>query len=154
MSDKIRGALFNILGDIDGLSVLDSFAGSGALGFEALSRGAPSVLMVESDKSAQRAIAENIQALGLGKQAKLVKANVGSWSDNNPAEQFDLVLCDPPYDKLQLTLLQKLVRHVAAGGTYVLSWPGKLAAPEFVGMEMVANKTYGDSQLVFFTRMV
>jgi 16S rRNA (guanine966-N2)-methyltransferase len=60
MSDKMRGALFNALGDIDGLSVLDAFAGSGALAFEAVSRGAGHAVAIDVDKSAQRAIAENI----------------------------------------------------------------------------------------------
>lgn len=153
MSDKMRGALFNMLGDIHGLTVLDAFAGSGALSFEAVSRGAASALALDNDKPAQRTIAENVQALGLIKQIRLIGANVSSWSDNNPTAQFNLVLCDPPYDKLQLSLLQKLTRHLAPHGVYVLSWPGKLTPPEFHGLHQVAHKTYGDSQLVFFQQV-
>jgi 16S rRNA (guanine(966)-N(2))-methyltransferase RsmD len=152
MSDKARGALFNVLGDISGLSVLDGFAGSGALGFEAISRGATTALAIENDKSAQRAIAENIEQLGLTDKMRLVKANIGSWSDNNPAQTFDIVLCDPPYDKLQLTTLQKLARHLAPGGTYILSWPGDLTAPELVGLKIVATKNYAGAQLVFYQK--
>ncbi|HKX24038.1 MAG TPA: RsmD family RNA methyltransferase, partial [Candidatus Saccharimonadales bacterium] len=60
MAERVRGAMFNALGDIEGLTVLDAFAGSGALAFEAISRGAKSVVVVERDKRAQRIIAENI----------------------------------------------------------------------------------------------
>lgn len=152
MSDKMRGALFAALGDISGLSVLDAFAGSGALSFEALSREAARALLLESDKNAQNTIASNITELGLSSAARLIKANASSWSDNNPQEQFDLVLCDPPYDKLQLSLLQKLVKHTAPGGTYVLSWPGALTLPELVGCQLISHKTYGDAQLAFYRR--
>src|SRR3954464_3149409 len=75
MSEKGRGALFNALGDISGLTVLDAFAGSGALSFEAISRRAASVLAIDSDKNAQRAIAENIASLGLSRQVKLIKTS-------------------------------------------------------------------------------
>lgn len=150
MSDKMRGALFNTLGDIAGLTVLDAFAGSGALSFEAVSRGASSALALDNDKLAQRTIAENTKALGLASHIKLISANVSSWSDHNPTVQFDLVLCDPPYDKLQLELLQKLTRHLSPLGTYVLSWPGKLTTPEFQGLHLATSKTHGDSQLVFY----
>lgn len=152
MSDKMRGALFGVLGDIEDLTALDAFAGSGALGFEALSRGAKEVTLIDNDTNAQRTIHDNIAELGLKKSARLIKAHVGSWSDNNSSAQFSLVLCDPPYDKLQLLLLQKLVRHIAGGGTYVLSWPGKLTLPELVGLKIVQQKSYGDSQLVFYQK--
>src|SRR6185312_1690039 len=79
MSERVRGGLFNALGDIENLTVLDAFAGSGALGFEAISRGAASVLAVEIDKRAQDAISRNIRTLGLAKQMKLVRANCSSW---------------------------------------------------------------------------
>lgn len=150
MSDKVRGALFNTLGDIEGISVLDAFAGSGALSFEAVSRGASNALAVENDKSAQRAIEENIANLELSKQVQLVKANCSSWSDNNPAQQFGIVIADPPYDKRQLDALNKLTKHLKKDGLYVLSWPGDVEGPELAGCVLVAQKTYGDAQLLFF----
>ena len=82
MSDKVRGALFNSLGDIEGLRCLDAFAGTGALAFEAISRGATTALALENDPSAQRTIDENIKELKLYRQVKLVKAAAGSWLDN------------------------------------------------------------------------
>lgn len=150
MSDKMRGALFNALGDITGLEILDAFAGSGALSFEALSRGAKSAIAVDSDKSAHRTVQENIAKLGLENQVKAVRANVSGWSDNNSQRQFDLILCDPPYDQLQLKLLQKLIKHVKSGGLVVLSWPGKLQVPQFMELDKVKDKNFGDAQLAFY----
>jgi 16S rRNA (guanine966-N2)-methyltransferase len=150
MSDKVRGALFNTLGDIEGLTVLDTFAGSGALSFEAVSRGAGSALAIENDKPAQQAIEESITILGLSRRVRLVKAGCGNWSDNNPEQQFDIVIADPPYDKLQPSLLNKLTKHLKPGGLYVLSWPGGTTAPDVAGCTLAVQKSYGDAQLLFF----
>lgn len=150
MSDKVRGALFNALGDIEGLTILDPFAGSGAISFEAASRGAAASLAIDNDKPAQQAIEESIVSLDLAGRVRLIKANCSSWSDNNPAQQFDIVIADPPYDKLQLSLLNKLAKHVKPGGMYVLSWPGGVEIPELEGSRLAAQKSYGDAQLLFF----
>src|SRR5881392_748421 len=83
MSDKARGALFNVLGDIEGLTFLDAFAGSGALAFEAVSRGAKSIVAIERDRPAHSVIERNIKELGLSGQVKGVKANAGGWSIHN-----------------------------------------------------------------------
>lgn len=151
MSDKIRGALFNALGDIDGLTVLDAFAGSGALCFEAVSRGAQSALAIEQDRLAQRTIAENIRDLNLGRQVKLIKASANAWlqtrSDN---QHFDIVLLDPPYDDTQAALLQRLVNIVAPGGIVALSWPTDQPTPVFDTLKEIKRRTYGDAQLVFY----
>src|SRR5580704_8750565 len=80
MSDKVRGAIFGVLGDIKGLTVLDAFAGSGALAIEAISRGAKSAVAIEVDKRAHAIIVENIQALGLEARVKAIRAFAGAWS--------------------------------------------------------------------------
>jgi 16S rRNA (guanine966-N2)-methyltransferase len=126
MSDKIRGAIFNILGNIADLTVLDAFAGSGALSFEAVSSGASRVTAIDQDKNAYNAIVKNISDLKLGKQIKVIRANTTSWSEKNLTESYDIVFADPPYDNLQIGLLQKLVRHLKLNGIYVISWPGKM----------------------------
>jgi 16S rRNA (guanine966-N2)-methyltransferase len=150
MSDKVRGALFNTLGDIDGLTFLDAFSGSGALAYEALSRGATSVLMIENDRPAQQTIDDNITALHLSGQANLVKANCSAWSDRNIDKQFDVVLADPPFDHLQESAIRKLARHVESGGLMVLNWPGAGEPPELDGCVQVEQKSYGDTQLIFY----
>jgi 16S rRNA (guanine966-N2)-methyltransferase len=153
MSDKARGGLFNVLGDITGLTVLDAFAGSGALSFEAISRGARRATAIDIDGGANKSVVNGAQELNISNKIKAIRANASGWSDNNINETFDLVLCDPPYDMLQLSLLQKLSRHVGAKGLLVLSWPGKLTAPEFVGLEQIKTQNYGDIQLVFYRRI-
>ncbi len=152
MSDKARGALFNMLGELSGLAVLDAFAGSGALGFEAVSRGAASVVAIERDKAAQQAIMQNIRDLGLADQVKLVTASANAWLQTTPGALFDIVLCDPPYDDLQLALLTLLTTRVQAEGLFVLSWPGGTPAPSFAGLQQIEQRGYGDLQLLFYRR--
>lgn len=153
MSDKARGALFNILGDIEGMHVLDPFAGTGALSFEAVSRGAASSLAIESDRAAQRIIEQNIKSLGLSNEVKLVKASSNAWLSTNHDEQFDLILCDPPHDDLQPNLLIRLSQRVVPGGLLVLSLPGGIDAPEYAKFGKVEQRGYGDMQLVFYRRL-
>ena len=152
MSEKMRGALSNVLGDISGLSVLDCFGGSGALSFEAASRGAAQAVVVEINKAAHKVIGDNIQKLGLEAYIKVIHANVSSWSDANPDAQFDVVLCDSPYDNPNLSLLQKLTRHVKTGGVVVYSLPPKVELSLTTNYQLLSTRSYGDAQLVFYRR--
>lgn len=103
-SDRVREAVFDILfslGGVDGLAVLDLFAGSGAMGIEALSRGASSVTFVDHDLVALDAIRRNLASVGLVDaeregDATVVRADVDAWVATTMA-RYDLVLCDPPY---------------------------------------------------------
>lgn len=151
MSDKMRGALFNTLGDINGLSILDAFAGSGALSFEAVSRGAKT-LALDRDRQAQKTIAGNISDLGLQKEIKLVKASANAWLSTTN-EQFDIVLCDPPYEDVQQPLLAKLAERAKMGGMAVFSLPPGLGFRLDGRFEPALNKDYGDGQLVFYRRI-
>ena len=98
-SDRVRESIFDILGSrggVDGLSVVDLFCGSGALGLEALSRGAASATFVDQDPGALDAVRTNLDAVGLGDQpATVVRAALPGWLAGAPS--FDLALCDPPY---------------------------------------------------------
>lgn len=153
MSEKARGGLFGALGDISGLTILDAFAGSGALGLEALSRGARSVVAVENDPSAQVAITANVVSLGLSSKYKLIKASLAGWQRTSSAGLFDVVLADPPYDDLQEATVAGLVKCLAEQGILVLSWPGSRPAPVLPGMQEVALKKYGDAQLAFYRHL-
>lgn len=153
MSDKARGALFNILGDIHGLRVLDPFGGSGAISFEAISRGATHATIIEQDKSAQKVIAQNIKLISLQNRIKLIQANAGAWLQTNPDAQFDITLCDPPYNDLQHNLIQRLTQTVVQHGLFVLSWPAGDPLPELVGLKLLEQRTYGDMQLAFYRRL-
>ncbi len=149
MSDKIRGALFNILGDISGLTFLDAFAGSGAIAFEAISRGAKSVVCIDSDRIAQKVVAKNISDLELSEEVKLISANAGAWL-HTTQDRFDIVVCDPPYGDLQTNLIKRLAGTVANDGLLVLSWPGGVDLPLIDDFGIVEQREYGDAQLAFY----
>lgn len=151
MSDKMRGALFNMLGDIGGLTVLDAFAGSGALSFEAVSRGATAAVAIDNDRGAQKTITSNMTQLGVNREVKLIKASANAWLQTNPEARFDIVLCDPPYTDLQPNLLARLTHTVKPGGLYVLSWPGNQESPEVLtGLIQLDRRNYGDGSLVIY----
>lgn len=150
MSDRMRGALFNSLGDLSGLTVLDAFSGTGALGFEALSRGADSVVLIDSDKKAYFTMKESALDLGLKDNCKIISANAFGWSDNNPDTTFSIVIAAPPYDKLQPQLIEKLTRHTKEDGVFIVDWPGKLEPIKLESMQLTDQKNYGDSQLLFY----
>jgi 16S rRNA (guanine966-N2)-methyltransferase len=100
-SDRVREALFNVLDarlDFDGLVVLDLFAGSGALGLEALSRGASRGVFVEQDHRAAATISRNIAELGVGAAVEVRRAPVATVLAGGTDRPVDLVLADPPYD--------------------------------------------------------
>jgi len=151
MGERIRGALFNMLGDdVIGKTVCEPFAGSGALSFEALSRGAASALLLEKEKRAQLCIERNITALGLSHKARLVKANCRMWSEKNLGEQFDLLLVDPPYHDMQLSTVSLLISHLKPNGLMVLSYQGRGPAPTVNGVVVVNTRLYGDAALAFY----
>jgi 16S rRNA (guanine966-N2)-methyltransferase len=152
MSDKGRGALFNALGDIAGLTVLDAFAGSGALSYEAVSRGAAQALAIERDRTAQQAIETNIKKLGLQGQVKLVNASANAWLSTTD-KHFDLVLLDPPFEDLQINLLSKLAERTKPGGVVVFSLPPAAKIELKADYQRLSAKSYGDNQLVFYRRI-
>jgi 16S rRNA (guanine966-N2)-methyltransferase len=152
MSEKIRGALFNMLGDIEGLTILDTFSGSGAVAFEALSRGAKSAQLIDVDTTAMNTIKSNADALDLVGKLQIVQANIKGWSNNNQNKRFDIVVCDPPYDEVLEGLIVKLTKHVNDRGLLVLSWPSSEPIPNIEGFETAKHKTYGNATLVFYKK--
>lgn len=152
MSEKMRGAIFGALGDIKGLSVLDAFSGSGALAVEAISRGAASVVAIEVDPAAHKVATSNFINLGISEQVKIVRAYAGAWSTRHQVQLFDVILLDPPYDKIPYRDLKRMPRHLKDDGVLVLSWPGKMDELSFDQLEVVQIKNYGDGQLIFYKK--
>ena len=153
MSDKIRGALFNTLGDIEGLTFLDAFSGSGALSFEAISRGASHVTALDSDANAISTIVKSLGQLDIRSEIKAIHVSAVSWLQTVPSSTvFDVVLCDPPYNDPQLELVVELTSRVKAGGLIVLSLPPDSMPALPSSYELVASKTYGDACLYFYRR--
>lgn len=154
MSEKIRGALFNALGDIEGLTFLDAFAGSGALSFESISRGAGGVTAIDIDKKAVQAMKQSAKELGVEGKIKVTRANVSSWSENNPNARFDIVLLDPPYDEIKPALLEKLASHAAEGGIIAISFPPNSdSSLPTANSQLLTAKSYGDAQLAFYRKI-
>ena len=114
--DRVRETLFNWLGqELTGLHCLDLFAGSGALGVEAHSRGAASVTLVEQNPAVQRALADNARALDAGR-ARLVRSDALQFLASD-TQRFDVIFLDPPFGQEWLDrLLPRLPEHLAAGG--------------------------------------
>jgi len=127
--DRVRETLFNWLGqDLPGWVCLDLFAGSGALGFEAASRGAGRVVMIERDPKAIGALEKNRAALGAG-QVDILRADALAWLANS-RETFDLIFVDPPFDSgLAGTVLVELARHLESGGQAYIEQAAPVVAP-------------------------
>ena len=154
MGERIRNALFNHIGDeIVDATVLDAFAGTGSVGFEALSRGAKSTVFVERDKIAQKIIQNNITLLGA--DAQLVKSSVNSWLKSATPASFDVIFADPPYHNLQLSTVSQLFGLLKPNGLMVLSWTGRGEGPNLEnGIVVVDNRSYGNATLTSFRREV
>jgi 16S rRNA (guanine966-N2)-methyltransferase len=137
-ADRVREAIFDVLGslvDLEGLAVGDLFAGSGALGIEALSRGAASVVLVETAPAALAAIEDNLRALGLDDRATVVGEDALRFVGR--PHHFDVALCDPPYE---FGAWERLLAGLDAT-LAVLESGRPLDVP--VGWENVRNKHYG-----------
>jgi len=131
--DRVRETLFNWLGqDLPGWTCLDLFAGSGALGFEAASRGAGRVVMIERDRAALDALEKNRAVLGAN-QIDILRADALAWLANSH-ETFDLIFVDPPFDSdLAAAVLADLARHLKPGGhAYVEQGTEVIAPPGFI----------------------
>ena len=153
-SDRVREALFNILGAVDDVTVLDLFAGSGALGLEALSRGARRCVFVESDRVAARVIAENLTKLELTgavvdkRDALAVLREAGARGTT-----YDLVFCDPPYGdwgRLEPQLAELLPPVLAEEGMLVVE-TGARTEPQ-LPLALTTSRRYGSARISIFTR--
>ena len=157
-SDRVREAVFNILAhgaaslDLTGARVIDLFAGTGALGLEAMSRGAAFALFVEEDVSARAVIRENIENFGLTGQTKIFRRDATDLRNSAQHGKFDLAFLDPPYDKgLAVLTLTALTTGdwLTSGATIVLEdrrdAPITLPQP-FTQLDL---RTWGDTQVVF-----
>lgn len=158
-SDRAREALFSTLQSLVGLSgarFLDLYAGSGAVGLEALSRGAGEVVLVESDASAARVIGDNLAALALP-GARVVRDKVERFLDSMVPEVFDVVFADPPYQRDGATMAACLARlcegWTRPGSVLVVERPtraGQWTWPN--GLESLKSRRYGEGTLWYGRR--
>lgn len=156
--DKVRKALFDILGDVKGLSFLELFAGSGAVGLEALSQGAKQVVFVEEDQKCQEAIRKNLFVIGLSGYRVIGLDAIGAikrLKQNN--EKFDIIFLDPPYyRKLAKKTLKTLVSYdiLAPNGFIIVQHFKKNSLSNVVGdLKLFKQKRYGDTVLSFYKQL-
>ena len=156
-ADRVREALFNVLGQwLDGLAVLDLYAGTGALGLEALSRGAVRLVMVDRDREAQGLCRDNALGLGFSDRARLLARPVDEALAqlHGEGERFDVIFADPPYAaRAAAELLELLGRHpvAAAGGLVVIEHDRREEAPEGgAGFVREDVRRFGDTVVTFY----
>lgn len=158
LSDKVRAAIYDVCGSVEALVVLDVYAGSGAAGFEAISRGAAMVEAIESDSSVARVIQANIKALSIDWGYVLHVLKLETWlalpinqlAAERPQTRYDLIIADPPYAKLDVDLLSRLTPFLRPAGLLVVSHSSKLPSPVLNLAQLARHKTYGDTSLSFY----
>jgi 16S rRNA (guanine966-N2)-methyltransferase len=153
-SDRLRETLFNILAPrIVDARVLDGCAGTGAVGIEALSRGAGHVTFVDGDRRALALVARNLARCGITGGYATIQADLGSPATRLPHAAFDLIFLDPPYDTDPVEVMRGAGEWLRADGLLIVEHARRRAAPDRVdALAAVRRVTSGDSMLSFFVR--
>lgn len=166
MSERVRNAIFNsIQSEIPDAEILDAFAGTGALGLEAISRGAKSATFIEKNRLAQKILAENLQILAKNPEAgeaKLIRAGVSGWLNSTESQfelseiselpTFDIIFADPPYYDPQFPTIEKLAERLKSGGIFVLSQPKELEDFEAKNLTPISSKIYAGAKIIIFRK--
>jgi 16S rRNA (guanine966-N2)-methyltransferase len=160
LSDKVRAAIFDVTGSPQGFLVLDAYAGSGAAGFEALSRRAAMVEAIEANPRVARVVERNLATLDLHWGYLLHVMTVETWlalpgnqpsTVGRPLPRYNLIIADPPYAQLNPGVLARLVPFLLPGGVFVISHSSKRPSPDLPGAQLAKSKLYGDTTLSFYT---
>jgi 16S rRNA (guanine966-N2)-methyltransferase len=153
-SDRAREAVFNLIGPVDDAAVLDLFAGSGAMGLEALSRGAARCVFVESDRAACRVIRENLDRLRLTGALVLCKDAFQALREEKAAGRtYELVLADPPYglwEGLEERLGEAVAPVLAPDGLLVVETSARVEPA--LPLDLVTSRRYGSARITLFSR--
>jgi 16S rRNA (guanine966-N2)-methyltransferase len=141
-ADRVREAIFSILGEIDGARVLDLYCGTGALAIEAISRGAESAALVDTNPTVAR---RNVDALGVADRCTIVRADALRHLRRERG-RFDLVFCDPPYrlaDRLEPHFTRLIPERLTKGGRVIVESDAR--RPLDLGLPLQAERRYGDT---------
>jgi 16S rRNA (guanine966-N2)-methyltransferase len=152
--DRVREATFSLIGPVEGAAVLDLFAGSGAMGLEALSRGAASCVFVERDRDAARVIQANLEKLRLTGAVVTNRDVVGALRDDRAhGRRYDLVVVDPPYDEWErhAATLSELLPEVLEDGALVVVETSDRVEPD-LPLDLVTTRRYGSARITVFSR--
>jgi len=158
-SERVRKAVFDVLKGIigspsaplgtklSGLKVCDLFCGSGLYGIEALSRGAENCVFVDSSKGVVKELKKNIEILNI----KYSILNIGFEKFlQNCDEKFDLVFADPPYYEFDLEKFNEIYKILEKEGVFVLECSKRIETPDFLNLEKISEKQYGDTKIAIF----
>jgi 16S rRNA (guanine966-N2)-methyltransferase len=154
-TDRVRESIFNILAarfEFEDASALDLFAGTGALGIEALSRGAATCEFVESDRRAASVIGDNLRTLGLESRGRVSTRDAMKFIAG-PGGPYDLIFADPPY---AATIFERLVADIFANGIlapegiFVLEHAGTMTGPAAAGAELILSRGFGDTGISIY----
>src|SRR5690625_1209588 len=151
-TDRSREAIFNLLAtrlDLNGAWVLDLFSGSGALGLEALSRGAEFAAFIETDGRAMAVARDNAESLGIDEACEFVRMDAIAYLKRYAGRAYDLVLADPPYNLPYFPLLPEMVLHtLTANGVYCLEHDARVSPGQHPNLE--TSRRYGKSVLAVY----
>jgi 16S rRNA (guanine966-N2)-methyltransferase len=152
IADRVKETLFGILGErVVDARALDLYAGSGAIGVEALSRGAARVTFVERGRDALAAIGENLARTRLAAGASVRAGEVLRFLATPAGELYDLAFLDPPYtERAILAPLERLVPHLVPGATVVVKHFWRTEVPAVAGLVQVRERRFGETALTFF----
>jgi 16S rRNA (guanine966-N2)-methyltransferase len=146
----VKEAIFNIVGpEIAGARVVDLFAGSGALGIEALSRGAAHVTFVDREPRGLAILRQNLDALGFKERSRVIRAEVARWLEGSPDEisHADVVLLDPPYGDDVFERALKALDRGAGTPTVVAEYSRRQSLPPLVRLRVERERKYGDTMV-------
>ena len=149
----VKQAIFNMAGpSIEGANVLDLFAGSGALGIEALSRGAASVTFVDRQPRGLDILRQNLDVLGLKERAKVVRSDVVRWLETSPSaiKGAGFVFLDPPYDDVVLDRALKILDREVEGATVMAEHSRRQELPQLSRLTVDRQRRYGDTIVTVF----
>jgi 16S rRNA (guanine966-N2)-methyltransferase len=151
-SDRVRENVFNIVAPwVEGARVLDLYAGSGAMGLEALSRGAEAAVFVEADADAVRAIERNLDKLRFtGARVVRADATTGLAQEVTAGRKYDLVLADPPYEMTDFDALARYLPRVLAEDGLLVFETSARVEPMVVGLEVRTSRKYGSTRITVF----
>jgi 16S rRNA (guanine966-N2)-methyltransferase len=151
ISDKVKESLFGAIGPrVLNARVLDLYAGSGAIGIEALSRGAAHAAFVERGRPAVVVIRENLERTGLGSLAEIHPIAVEAFLEREPAERWDVAILDPPYAERTLDVpLERLRPHLVPGALVVVKHFWRTPVPATGGLAVTRSRRFGETALTF-----
>jgi 16S rRNA (guanine966-N2)-methyltransferase len=146
-----RKRIFDIIGDVEGLRVLDLFCGSGALGLEAISRGAKFCVFVDIRNESFKVVNENLKKLGVLDLGLVIREDVLKFCRNWGGERFDIIFADPPYSWERYEELLVCAKNLLKeNGIFILELSSRIKPPEIEGLELFKFVKGGDSAFAFY----